>query len=72
MATESKSPTESGSDSDPESELRMAHAFNLANLLTVAQLECGVPIPPNAERIEILKTIMGWLGMEQKIKGRLN
>lgn len=37
------------------------HAFNLANLLTCAQLDLGLTIPSDEERIEILQTIMQWL-----------
>lgn len=41
------------------------YALDLANLLTVYQKNAGVPMPGSHARIEILRTILGWMGCPQ-------
>lgn len=41
------------------------YALDLANRLTLCQREAGVPIPPEPERVEIMRTILGWMGCPQ-------
>lgn len=40
-------------------------AIDLANILTTFQLAAGVPIPPELTRVEIMRTILSWMGQPQ-------
>ena len=48
-------------------------AFELANTLTRFQKQVGIPIPPDLERVEIMRTILGWMGCPQPpVRGKMS
>lgn len=45
-------------------------ALDLANMLTHFQKLAGVPIPVDLERVEIMRTILNWMGQPQPVRER--
>lgn len=49
------------------------YALDLANLLTVYQKNAGVPMPGSHARVEIMRTILSWMGCPQpEPKGKMS